>query len=206
MREFKTEPIYERIKALNPGEVFIAKDFNEIADYETARRALNRLVDAGKIHKIMRGIYYNPRYSSLLQEYEAPSPHHVALAIARKFNWNIAPSGVTALNLLGLSTQVPAKWSYISDGSYNIFQMGNTTIQFKHRNNREITGMSYKTALVIQALKEIRKENICETTVKKIRKRLSEKERIALLQESKAAPVWIHKVVLKIVNEGKMND
>ena len=201
MRQFKMEAILKKIEQMGHGEVFIAKDFSEIADYETARKALNRLVDAGKIKKIMRGVYYNPRYSSLLQEYEAPSPHNVALAIARKFNWNIAPSGVTALNLLGLSTQVPAKWSYISDGSYNTFQMDNTTIEFKHRNNREITGMSYKTALVIQALKEVGKKSICDSTIKQIRKMLSEEERITLLKESKVAAVWIHNCVLKIAGE-----
>lgn len=203
MRELKTELILKMIAKMNHGEVFIAKDFSEIADYETARKALNRLVEAGIIHKILRGVYYNPRYSPLLQEYEAPSPHNVAFAIARKFNWNIAPSGVTAMNLLGLSTQVPAKWSYISDGAYNTFKMGNITIEFKHRNNREIAGMSYKTALVIQALKEIGKENVCESTIEKIRKVLSDEERTALLRESKASAVWIHNSISKIVSEDK---
>lgn len=64
----------------------------------------------------MRGVYYYPRYSELIQEYETPSPNKVTEAIARKFNWTIAPCGDTALNMLGLATQVPAKWSYISDG------------------------------------------------------------------------------------------
>ena len=153
MSSFYSDMIYEKIVEAGNEAVFIATDFLDIADYETARKALNRLDSYGKIKKICRGVYYNPKFSELLGEYEAPSPHNVALALARKFNWNIAPSGNTALNQLGLSTQVTAHWTYISDGPYNKFTIGNIEIDFKHRSNKEISGMSYKTALVIQASK-----------------------------------------------------
>ena len=103
MRDMITEQLRSRIDALGHGSIFIANDFLEIAEYETVRRALNRLADDGKISKILRGIYYSPRFSEFLQEYESPSPHQTAMAIARKFNWNIAPSGLIALNMLGLS-------------------------------------------------------------------------------------------------------
>ena len=143
MSSFYSDMIYEKILEAENEAVFIATDFLDIADYETARKALNRLDSYGKIKKICRGVYYNPKFSELLGEYEAPSPHNVALALARKFNWNIAPSGNTALNQLGLSTQVTAHWTYISDGPYNKFTIGNIEIDFKHRSNKEISGMSY---------------------------------------------------------------
>lgn len=57
----------------------------------------------------------------------------------------------TALNLLGLSTQVTAVWSYISDGPYKTYEWNSTKLEFKHRTNKEITGLSYMTSLVIQA-------------------------------------------------------
>ena len=69
----------------------------------------------------MQGLYYAPRFSELLQEYEEPSPNEIAHAIARKNRWSIVPEGNTALNQLGLSTQVSAKWSYISSGPYAEF-------------------------------------------------------------------------------------
>lgn len=112
MSSFYSDMIYEKILETGNEAVFIATDFLDIADYETARKALNRLDSYGKIKKICRGVYYNPKFSELLGEYEAPSPHNVALALARKFNWTIAPSGNTALNQLGLSTQVTAHWTY----------------------------------------------------------------------------------------------
>lgn len=109
-----TKKIKEKIDNFNNDKVFISIDFLDIADYEIVRKTLNRLTNSEKIKKILKGIYYNPKYNELIEEYEAPSVHEVTKAITRKYNWTIAPSGNTALNLLGLSTQVPSKWTYIS--------------------------------------------------------------------------------------------
>ena len=201
MRNINTGKFKNRINELGENAVFIANDFLEIAEYETARKALNRLSDDGKIQKILRGVYYNPRYSEFLQEYEAPSPHQVAMAIARKFNWNIAPAGTTALNMLGLSTQVPAKWSYISDGTYNSFNIGNITIEFKRRNNREIAGMSYKTALVIQGIKALGNGNADDAAIEKISSKLTGDDKLKLLNEAKPITVWVYQVIKKICEE-----
>ena len=157
-----TKKIKERMDNFNNDKVFISSDFLDIADYETVRKTLNRLTNSEKIKKILKGIYYNPKYNELIEEYEAPSVHEVAKAIARKYNWQIAPSGNTALNLLGLSTQVPSKCTYISDGRYADFSFGNTVIEFKHRNNKENFNISIETAIVIQALKTIGKDKVTE--------------------------------------------
>lgn len=198
MRDINTGKIKKQIDELGNDAVFIANDFLDIAEYETVRKALNRLTDEKKIKKILRGVYYCPRFSELLQEDEAPSPHQVAMAIARKFNWNIAPSGTTSLNMLGLSTHVSAKWSYISDGTYNSFEIGNIIIEFKHRNNREITGMSYKTALIIQGIKAIGRRNVDNTVIEKIRALLTKSEQQKVLSEAKSTTVWVYQIIRKI--------
>ncbi len=198
MNKTYSDMIYDRILSAESEDVFIAIDFIDIADYETARKILNRLDGAGKIKKICRGVYYNPKYSQLIGEYEAPSPHKVALALARKYNWTIAPSGSTALNLLGLSTQVTAHWTYISDGPYNQFAFGNVVIDFKHRNNKEISGMSYMTALVIQALKALGKDSIDELVVDRLKQQLKQDEKDALLKEARQTTAWIYVIIKKI--------
>ena len=98
--------VYDRIINSGHDSVFVAADFWDIEDYNAVRQALIRLEKCGKIQKVMRGVFYHAQYSELIDGYEAPAPHQVALALARKFNWTIAPSGDTALNQLGLSTQV----------------------------------------------------------------------------------------------------
>ncbi|MEG1474612.1 MAG: DUF6088 family protein [Longicatena sp.] len=193
-----TEQIMKKINNASRVDTFVATDFLDIADYHTVRQALLRLSKYGKIQKIMNGIYYCPQYSELLQEYEAPSPSEVAKAIARKFNWTIAPSGNTALNQLGLSTQVTAKWNYISDGPYHTFEFDGFELEFKHRNNKEISGMSYKTAMVIQALKTIGKDKITKETKVILKKHLSSEEKAKLMLEGKQTTIWIYNIIKEI--------
>ena len=199
------DQIYNRIISEKPQKVFVISDFCDLMDYGTAKKSLSRLESNNKIQKIMRGVYYNPRYSQLIQEYEKPSVDEVAKAIARNFKWTIAPSGNTALNQLGLSTQVPAKWIYFSDGPYKTYKIGIQELEFKHRTNKEISGMSEKTILVIQALKELGEEQITESVIQKLKRQLTDEEKLKLLNETKQTTVWIFNIIKKIAQEGEAN-
>ena len=196
------DQIKNRINDFDSRKVFINNDFLDIAGNETVRRTLNQLVSENKITRVINGFYYNPRYSELIGEYEAVSIHELALAIARKYNWNIAPYNSTALNLLGLSTQVPTHYKYISSGRYKEYKIGDTVLEFKKVNPGEIANMSLKTATVIQAIKSLGKEDITGEVIQKIRENLSEEERIDLMNESKSVPSWIYEVIREI-SEGK---
>ena len=191
------EIISDKINSFNSHKVFFANDFLDVASNATVRQILKRLADEDKIKRIIDGFYYNPRYSELIGEYEAVSIHELALAIARKYNWNIAPYNSTALNLLGLSTQVPSHYKYISSGRYKEYKIGDTTLEFKKVNPGEIANMSLKTATIIQAIKSLGKENISNEVIQKIRENLTEKEKLDLMNESKSVPAWIYEVIRK---------
>lgn len=192
------EIISDKINDFDSHKVFFANDFLDIASNATVRQILKRLADEDKIKRVIDGFYYNPRYSELIGEYEEVSIHELALAIARKYNWNIAPYNSTALNLLGLSTQVPTHYKYISSGRYKEYKIGDTVLEFKKVNPGEIANMSLKTATVIQAIKSLGKENITSEVIQKIRENLIEKERIDLMNESKSVPSWIYEVIREI--------
>lgn len=195
--------IQQRIEEAPDGMLFINSDFLDIADTETVRRNLNRLVKAGTLRRIINGIYEKPKYSELLGEYVAADPDAVAKALARCYHWTIAPCGNTALNMLGLSTQVTAVWSYISDGPYKTYEWERSRIEFKHRTNKEITGLSYMTALVIQALKTLGRENAGPEVIQTLAGRLSAEEKEAMLKEASEATDWIYDTIRKICGEGK---
>ena len=192
------EIISDKINSFNSHKVFFANDFLDVASNATVRQILKRLADEDKIKRIIDGFYYNPKYSELIGEYEAVSIHELALAIARKYNWNIAPYNSTALNLLGLSTQVPTHYKYISSGRYKEYKIGDTILEFKKVNPGEIANMSLKTATIIQAIKSLDKENISNEVIQKIRENLTEKEKLDLMNESKSVPAWIYEVIRKI--------
>ncbi len=190
--------IQQRILRYGTTHVFSATDFTDLADRNTIRQTLSRLEKKADIKRIIRGFYYRPAYSKLLKEYEAPSPHEVALALARRHHWSITPSGNTALNLLGLSTQVSAKWIYISNGPYREFAFGNIVLEFKHRANKEVSGLSPKTALVIQAIRALDKNQIAQEVINKMALCLTNQEKRDLLGESMQVAAWIHKIIKQI--------
>ena len=192
------QKIRARILAAEDGAVFVAPDFADIADTATIRQGLNRLYQSGTIRRIIRGVYEKPKYSKLLDEYVAANPDAVAKALARSYHWTIAPCGNTALNLLGLSTQVTAVWSYISDGPYKTYEWNSTKLEFKHRTNKEITGLSYMTSLVIQALKTLGRTNVTPEIIQKLSKKLSEDEKQACLKEATESTDWVYDTMRKM--------
>ena len=180
------------------GTIFVVVDFSDISHSSRVGVVLTRLESEGLIRRIMRGVYEKPLYNNFLGEYVAASPNKIAEALARNFGWTIVPCGDIALNLLGLSTQVPASWIYVSDEPYKEYTYGNITINFKRTTNKEISKLSYKTALVVQALKALGKENVDDTILEKLKITLTSTEKKAMLTEAKAATSWIYEYIKQI--------
>ena len=192
------QELRRRIEAAKNGSVFVASDFADITETKRISEYLVRLSADNTVICVMRGVFYKPKYSKLLDEYIAPSPDAVAHALARNYGWTIFPCGDTALNLLGLSTQVPAVWSYVSDGPYKEYSYDNATIKYKHITNKEVSKLSPKTALVVQALKTLGKENIKDEIIERIVAVTTPDERKAMLTEAQYATAWIYETIKTI--------
>jgi hypothetical protein len=190
--------IRDRIRQSEYGTVYVAVDFVDISDKTNINAYLARLAEEGLIRRVMRGVYYKAEYNEMLGEYVAPTVDDVAQALARNFGWTIVPCGDAALNILGLSTQVPATYVYVSDGTYKEYTFHNITIQFKRTTNREVSKLSYKTALVIQALKALGKDQITDTVIVRLQNILTAEEKAIMLSEAKKATAWIYDCIKKI--------
>lgn len=192
------DKIKDRITSSPKGSVFITSDFFDITSTDNVNKALSRMMYDNIIRRVIRGVYEYHEYNDFLKEYVAPSPDKVAHALARNYGWTIVPCGDTALNLLGLSTQVPNVWYYVSDGTYKEYEYDKVKLSFKKTTNKEISKVSYKTALVIQALKAFGKENIDNGIIIKISTLLSKEEKTLMLTEAKYATAWIYDIIKKI--------
>ncbi len=202
-RNISQSQIEERICNSPRGTIFLTSDFTDLASSDAANKALLRLEEAGLIRRILFGVYEYPEYNAFLGEYIEPAPDKVAHALARKFGWTIVPCGDTALNMLGLSTQVPAVWLYVSDGTYKEYSYGHTTIKFKRTTNKEISKISYKTALVIQAIKALGKEAITAEIISKIKASTTNEEKSLMFTEAKYATSWIYDIIKEICGGAK---
>jgi len=118
------DQIVARIERLGEGKAFSAKDFLDIASRTTIDVTLAELTLDGKIRRVRRGLYDMPRVNPSLGGKLSPDIDEAARAIARRQRWKIVPEGAWAANLLGLSTQVPAKIIYLTDGPNNEVPIG----------------------------------------------------------------------------------
>ena len=192
------DEIKNRIALYEDGDIFFTTDFKEIANLATIRKYLGRQVEEGTIRRVMDGVYEKPKYSKILDEFIPTDPEKVAYALAKKYHWTISPCGDVALNKLGLSTQVPVVWSYVSDGPYREFTWDNIILSFKHKTNREISFMSRISIMVIEAIKTLGKDNIDEKTIAILRSRLSGEEKTVLLKDATDSASWIFDIVKKV--------
>lgn len=190
--------IRHEIKKKLKGNAFTTYDFFSLGEHAAIRQALTRLTKEGYIRRVLQGVYDKPVYSSILKEFSEPSPHKVALALARKNNWQISLSGDAALNMLGLSTQIPTTWEYVSTGPYKKYIIGNSILEFRHRADTQMASNSSKTRIIIQAIKTLGVKSCSEEIITKIQRSLSSKEKKQLSQEAKTSPLWLHKVIQKI--------
>ncbi|NCB42972.1 MAG: hypothetical protein EOM59_10185 [Clostridia bacterium] len=197
--------IRKRIEIAEPGSVFIPSDFFDIAEAAKVNVSLNRLKESGNLNSVIRGVFAKPRHSELLNKNIPPRSDDIAKAIARKYGWTIIPCGDTALNMLGLSTQVSAVWVYISDGPYKTYNADGVKLKFKHTDNKnEIIEVSNKTALIVQALKALRKNDITDAEIKKLSVQLTQSEKAKMMSESQRTTAWVYDYIKKICAEDKV--
>ena len=190
--------IEERIMGYPCGTAFSASDFLDIADANSVGQALFRIEKDGMIRRVINGIYDKPAYSELIHEYSVPRIDKIAEALARRFNWIIAPSGDTALNILHISTQVPDVWEYVSDGPYRDYVIGKTPLKFKHVMPREINGYSPITVMTIQGIHAIGKGNMTQEQMDRFSSVITAEDRETLLKEARTASGWIYREIKNI--------
>ena len=193
--------VWERINGEVPGWCCSRSDFSDLGSRVSISQSLSRLERGGKLMSPLRGYYCIPRYSKLLGERLPPDYGKLAEAIARDGGWTILPCGDILLNEMGLSTQVPVVWNFVSTGPYRDYDVEGVHISFKHTANRELFSMSQTSAKDVQALKSIGAACVTDATLKKLRSRLSAAERQQLLSETSRVTSWIFECVKCIARE-----
>lgn len=194
----KLDQIVKRIGDFGDGWVFSAKDFLDLASRSMVDVTLARLAGEGEIRRVRRGLYDRPKVNSDLGGALSPDIDEAARAIARKQRWKIVPEGAWAANLLGLSTQVPAKITYLTDGPNKDVPIGRRIIHFKHARPKAIAGLDGKQALVVQALRHLGKEAVGSQDIETLRARLSAAEKSKLLKDTRFGTDWIYDAAKRI--------
>jgi predicted transcriptional regulator of viral defense system len=192
MTQILSKEIRTRITQKGEGRLYVVSDFADLNNDALATRVLSRLEKETLLIRLSQGLYLYPsrnRYGV-----HKPSIDSIAKAIAEKDRARIIPSGLMALNILGLSTQVPMNVVYLTNGTPRTITVGNRKIIFKKSVPKNFAYQSELFPLVVSAMKEIGEENMDDDIVLRIKEILSkEQNQEAIRQDFLMAPQWIRK-------------
>lgn len=193
--------ILSRIYGAGRGWVFSQADFADLGPRATVDSILHRLEKEQTIRRVLRGIYDYPRHSKPLAGPVSPDIDKIADALARKFGWRIQPDGATAQNLLGISTQVPAREVYLSDGPNRSYKLRKTILAFEHTVLKEAGFKLPESRLVVQALKAFGEDQITPQLLTSIQKQFSSQLWKKILIDTKIATGWVYAAIQQMASE-----
>ena len=180
------------------GSILFSEDFQELNNSGAVKVALHRLVKRGDLKRLARGIFTKPKYSELVGEI-LPTTEAIAVAIAKRDKARILATGSYAMHVLGLTTQIPLKLVYLTDGSPRKITIGKRTIQFKKTSPKNLALKGDISKLVVQALKEIGKGQATKNEINIIQDLLKKEDRKTLKHDIALAPQWIAEIMTKAI-------
>lgn len=193
--------ILKRIRGKGRGHVYTSAQFLDLGSRAAVDQAMSRLARRGLIRRLKPGIYDYPRINPRLGGTLSPPQDEVAQAVAKKNTIRIQATGAQAANALGLTTQVPAKKVFLTDGKPRTIKIGKQTIVFRHAAPRTMIHSGKTSKVVIQALRYLGRNGVNKSVIMKLRNTLSDKDKTDLIKDIQYAPDWLRPVVNEIAQE-----
>ena len=192
--------ITKRIENMHEGQILFISDFSDLNGNEKViSRALSAEEKKGNIVRLAKGMYLRPKSTRFGIVY--PSVDEMVKAIAHRDKSKVQPCGMTALNMLGLSTQVPTKYTYLTSGSSRKLKLGDRLIELKRSVPKNFVFKTTLGALLMQALKSLGEKNISKQEIVQIHKLIDNEKRMEHFKlDVLLMPIWMRKLITNIIN------
>ncbi|MDW9722548.1 hypothetical protein GOB91_09475 [Sinorhizobium meliloti] len=188
----------KRVRASGRGSVFTPSDFLSVAVRSSVDQALSRLVKGGQLRRLARGLYDYPKLHPKLGAL-SPAPDDVAQALARETGSRVQIAGARAANALGLSTQVPAQSTYLTDGPSRRVVLGKRVVDLRHASPKHLIAPGSPAGTVVQALRHVGPVRAADV-VQIAARRLSPSDKKTLASTAIQAPAWMRPTLVSIAN------
>ena len=187
----------ERILRQKDGKVIFIDFFDDYQDGHV-RNILMELTREGVLVRLSKGVYYKPVRTRLGILY--PEVEDVIAAIAKRDHAKILPTGNTAMYQLGLTTQIPMNYEFLTNGAARKLTIDNRTITLKHGVANNFAFKGKLMPVVHQAMRAIGAANIDETMLGQIRSLLqANPEPRTIKHDMQLLPAWERKIVGKLI-------
>jgi len=190
--------IFTNITKRGRGSIVTPLDFASYGGSKAVQKAFERMTASGKLIRVARGIYCFPKTDKVLGlGVLYPTYEEIAAAIARRDKARIVPTGIYALNRLGLSTQLPMNVVYLTDGSPRKVKLqGERGIQFKHTAKKNLAFQNDFAMLLTFALREMGENNLTDEQLDHVRQLIRSVALEAMKKDFALIPAWIRKIIL----------
>ena len=151
MSELKNQ-ISSLITTAVPGHVWAPNEFTHLGSRDAIDKTLQRMVQAGDLRRIERGLYDHPTVNSLTKRSTVPDYRAVLDALARRDQLRMLVDGMTAANDLGLTDAVPARVTVHTDARRRSITLDNLVIEFRQTAPSRLYWADRPAMRVVQAL------------------------------------------------------
>lgn len=189
--------IEDKVKYGQRGKILFASDFSSFGLPKAVNKALERLTESGMLIRLAHGIYLYPKTDTRLGlGILYPTVETIAREIAKRDKARIIPTGAYALNVMGLSTQIPMNVVFLTDGAARKISIGNGKgIVFKRTVPKNLAFKNEMLMLAVSALKEIGEKQITSEQLNRIKELLDKEKKEDILVDIALAPAWIQKQI-----------
>ncbi len=189
-----------QIDQAKPGTIFFPADYLVISSASSIHKIFSRMAKDKKVMRLAKGIYFKPEHDPELGILY-PSTVEIAKQIAKNEKVVIRPTGSYALNKLGLSTQVPTKVVFLTDGSPRRIKIGKGSITFKSTTPKKLATKNELVFLASQALMAMDKDAFTEKIFVHLLKVLSNQPPEDIREGARLSPGKVAATLYKLADK-----
>jgi len=183
------------------GKIIFSSNFANYGTDVAVRHTFSRLCKKGFLIRLSAGIYLYPETDREIGVVY-PSIEKIAKEIAKQEKARIIPTGVYALNALGLSTQVPMRVVFLTDGTPRMINIdGEASIKFKKLAPKYLSFKSKLMSLIVFALREIGENKVTSEQLERIEELLQNEKQELITSDLILAPAWVKNIILKLIKD-----
>ncbi len=189
------QKIKNKIQLIEKGEVFSSRDFLSLGNRANIDKILSRLVQQGEIERAARGLFFRPIKNRFVGNVPVQIERVIHI-ISQQNGETIQVHGAEAVRQLKLSTQMPTKTVFYTNGATRKIKVGNQEVQMIHTSNqRKLLYAGTKIGLVISALWYLGRKLVTSEVIVKVKAYLSDEEFMFLKNAN--LTTWMHEIINK---------
>ncbi len=195
--KYLSEKIMEHAEGLPEGTPLVAKELLHLGTRAGVNRALSRLAKRGQLIRAERGVYFRMVTSRFGTH--PPSVERIIKGLAAQRGEAIVRHGAAAANALGLITQVPMRYIYLTSGRSRMLMLGKQKVELRNAPPWQLILADHPTGQVVRALAWLGPEEV-EDAIRRLKPRIPAEAFDIMASVAHRLPDWLARSIARAAN------